>query len=338
MGTLRLMHININGLKAKLTELTNYVSEHKPHIICINESKLNKHLAPNIPDYKVVARRDRAIDLVGGGGVVVYTSPELSCIDVSPDLDDMAVIELRVTDKVYCIASIYAPSGIMANPSTNKNIINQVNYLVNKYSNLIILGDLNCKHTNFGSHTTDRGGEILDDLINTNNLFCCNNPDEHTHLPYNSTNTSIIDYALISNSLVNSLHDCYTGEDLSSDHLPIHLNIAAAVDPNNAVALNIRSYKKCNWDGYTREVAAKINELEQNLNKVSNTVDIDNIISQLEIIIKNAFENNCPITTMKHSGINLSKPTLALIKSKRKCVGWHKRTTSSKTSTTNSKD
>ena len=69
----------------------------------LNETKLGKRPTPRLSGYRVAAIRNRSVDKVSGGGVAIYVTKELQCTDISPDIDDIAAIEIKTKQNVrYC--------------------------------------------------------------------------------------------------------------------------------------------------------------------------------------------------------------------------------------------
>ena len=74
-----------------------------------------------------------------GGCVAIYLRQDHSFIDISPDQDDVRVIEIKVRNLKIAVASYYAPAyAQLASILTDK--------LVQNYKNLVLTGDLNAMH------------------------------------------------------------------------------------------------------------------------------------------------------------------------------------------------
>ena len=84
---LLILQWNCNGIKNKLTELTQYLYKHQLKIAVIQESKLNCNSSPpDIPNFTTV-RKDRLSDK--GGGLIIYIHKTLQ-FQMLPDFHLMA--------------------------------------------------------------------------------------------------------------------------------------------------------------------------------------------------------------------------------------------------------
>ena len=84
------------------------------------------------------------------------------------------------------------------------------------------MGDFNSHNIIWGSKTTNKRGQILEKIINSNNL-CLLNQNSQTHLNPSSGSFSAIDLTL-SNPSIFTDYNCRVYKDpCSSDHYPIIL-------------------------------------------------------------------------------------------------------------------
>ena len=141
MAVLHLLHVNINALRTKKSELCCYLRETKAEVVMINETKLNDKPTPRISGFRAAAVRNRATDKVRGGGVAIYVKRSIKFIDISPDVDDIVAIELQTNNAKIAIISYYRPP----DDSVELNVALLESYLA-KYDHCIIGGDLNAKH------------------------------------------------------------------------------------------------------------------------------------------------------------------------------------------------
>ena len=69
---LKVCFLNIRGLFKHLDELRLFSDEHSPHLICLNETKLDSDVADNelrLEGFHEIFRKDRDKN---GGGVAIY--------------------------------------------------------------------------------------------------------------------------------------------------------------------------------------------------------------------------------------------------------------------------
>ena len=176
MTSLTIVHINVNGLRARLTELSTLLAEADPPVdlVLMNETKLNGSTPPHISGFTATAVRDRQAGRTGGGGVAVYAASTLQLRDISPDVDDIAAVELNINGERMAVVTYYVPPFVDIDPAL-------LDPLLTTYPAALLLGDLNARHQYFGCRRTDRAGEILFNLAEQHDLTVLNNPEQPTH-------------------------------------------------------------------------------------------------------------------------------------------------------------
>ena len=104
----KIMSLNIFSLLPHLDELHLLVDSEKPHIMCINETKLDD----SIDDYYVIVRKDRNIY---GGGVALYIHQNIQ-FEPKRELmcDEIESLSVQIKNgkfKPFIVTSIYRPPG-----------------------------------------------------------------------------------------------------------------------------------------------------------------------------------------------------------------------------------
>ena len=170
MCSINILHINVNGLTAKRTELGLYLAESNPDIICLNETKINRKTYPDFKGYALASMRDRSInsDKHQGGGVAIYTRSNIVHEDISPDLDDIAAIRFKLGNVEYAVMAYYCTPGL------NKLDTKILSSYCDRYANFIIMGDLNAKHQFYGSSQSDTRGDTLFDFVEKYDMMVAN--------------------------------------------------------------------------------------------------------------------------------------------------------------------
>ena len=211
-----IVHFNINGLRSNKPLLVQYMNEHKPDIICINETKLDQNSKISFTGHKMI-RRDRN---ARGGGVAILIRKEMEfkIIETNEIEAEILGIELNVNQSKTAIVAIYNPPGVTPDKNTFKKI-------TEKYKNCLFVGDFNSKHPYFGCKRSNDNGHVLFDISEDLDLTILNNPDEDTHMAYTG-NTDILDMAFSSVNLTPRIEECYVGEDICNDHLPLHIKLS----------------------------------------------------------------------------------------------------------------
>ena len=135
------MSLNIFSLLPHLNNLCLLVDDEKPHIMCINETKVDSSIDDSLIriDGHVIVQKDRNVH---GGGVALYIQFELR--------EDLICEELEsVTDQIrngkfkpLFVTSIYRPPGKRV--SYFSELESLFGRLESQNKESIIMGDINC--------------------------------------------------------------------------------------------------------------------------------------------------------------------------------------------------
>jgi len=155
---------------------------------------------------------------------------------------------------------------------------------------LILGGDANSHHTQWGSTNTNERGELLYDYLLQSNLFICNKGNDPTFITRNRR--EVLDITLISDPLLNQLEAFKVGIEHSfSDHRYIEFTISLDCPPENITNLRLT-----NW-GYYK------NLLNRNLHAppthIRNRQELDNLVNTFTDICGEALKRACPSRTVK---------------------------------------
>jgi len=156
---------------------------------------------------------------------------------------------------------------------------------------LILGGDANSHHTQWGNTNTNERGELLYDYLLQSNLFICNRGNDPTFITRNRR--EVLDITLISDPLHNQLVAWKVGTEHSfSDHRYIEFTISLDCPP----AKNITNLRLTNW-GYYK------NLLNRNIHAppthIRNRQELDNLVNTFTDICGEAIKRACPSRTVK---------------------------------------
>ena len=141
----KIMSLNIFSLLPHLDELRLLVDSEKPHIMCINETKLDDSIDDSLiqlDDY-VIVRKDRNIY---GGGVALYIHQNIQ-FEPKRELmcDEIESLSVQIKNgkfKPFIVTSIYRPPGKPVSYFNELESLFSMLEAQNKES--IIIGDINC--------------------------------------------------------------------------------------------------------------------------------------------------------------------------------------------------
>ena len=314
MAELHLVHININGLRGHKTELEVYLNETHPDVLLLNETKLRDQPAPCLTGYRVAAIRNRAA-AVGqggaGGGVAIYTKKELKFADISPDVDDIVAIDLKTAKGSLAIVAYYRPPH--DDIDFDKVTLLKVTH---GFKHWIVAGDFNAKHEFFGCQSTNQAGDQLFDFVEENQIIVANDPDSMTRHVVSSGQTELLDLALVPRCMGGQLSDCFVGEDVGSDHLPLHLKLKTAGNIERYPVRMVRVLARCDWEAYANQIDQGIDEVDDAVEWRSETVDAR--CEEIQQCIASAIDTACPLQPVRAGAFTVTRKTLAMIKLKRK--------------------
>lgn len=303
-GELKLINWNANGIKRQENEFIYFIKSNQIKIAAITETHLSPGERLNIPGYKMY-RNDR-ISQTASGGVAILISNSIKHGQVhttsSPNLETVG-IKIFVNNTEIIIIAAYKPPNKTFPCYVYKEIFN-------RYPRLILMGDLNSKHTAWGCRTTTAQGQRLFNLA-LNNKISILAPTAATHFPYNSNIvpdildillTKSIDFPIFQNVL----------DDLQSDHNPVLITFFKPVEETKSktTVTAIVSWPKFSYlmqENYLYPRSIKsISDLE---------IEIENFNTAIKESLKQASTVKC----RKRACHNKSIPIrlLNLIKSKR---------------------
>ena len=139
------MNVNINSILSHIDELRILAEEYQPHIIGINETKLDDLILDNelrIYEYQVIIRKDRNRH---GGGVAFYVKDGLEFNQIELDLQNLELITIRLAIphvKPILVTTGYRP------PDSEVKLFDDFEKILRSLDaeshESIIMGDMNC--------------------------------------------------------------------------------------------------------------------------------------------------------------------------------------------------
>ena len=163
---LRIGHINVNGLKSKLSEISLLIHSAKLDILAITES----HLSDKIPDTEIniegyfLSRKDRD-DGRKGGGTMIYYRESLNVLEHNMQCDfESCWLNILYSNQQLLLGCIYR------SPNNNKFLTSFEKILNNiclRRKNILLLGDFNIDINDTNSAQTTK----LRDIIYSHRLF-----------------------------------------------------------------------------------------------------------------------------------------------------------------------
>lgn len=265
-----LVNWNANGLLRQLPEFKHFLHDRKIDIACVTETHLVFDDKINIPGYAIY-RKDR-ISLHKGGGVAIIIKRKLVHTKISvPTSQALEMVAIQISlsiGKINLIAAYKPPNKLLP--------INILKTIFTNNDKIVLMGDLNAKHTAWGCRTTTPQGTALFNISTTEN-WTIHAPSQPTYYPYNKNiSPDILDIILTQN--INSPIFQYPIPALNSDHDPV-------ITTFHKISPTVHSYNSLingpiNW-----------NHFQTNITNFDTYPDKLNTAEEIDLAISN-FENN----------------------------------------------
>lgn len=288
---------NANSLNGKRNLLTHFMKIHDVHIMLINETKLKANDKFNINGYQVL-RNDRPSE-TASGGVCAIISNKIPFVTITLPMTTLETVGFKLLGGIHIISAY--------NPPSNHFTLTELNKLMQIGKRVILAGDLNSKHTNWGCQSIDTNGRTLNQFLlssNSNLLFT----DEPTHFPENFNTPSTIDIVIAKN--VSNISNPEAVAELTSDHNPILLRLTN--QQINEHTINIRTYSDTNWNHFRKYLDNSINLTPDIKSKES----LEAAVKQFSHSIQKAQTKHSKTKIINPQKVDLTPEILDLIKHK----------------------
>ena len=192
--TLNFVYTNLDGISNKTSEFSNIVSNLKPDVICLTETKTsvddaNDHLY-DCEQYDVF-RKDRLVQRAPGGGVSILVNKDLIASDLNVSVLNNHLFEDSVWCEIKCEGKPIIVGVVYRTPSSsreNNDFLLDLFTVCDTYSDkaqILVCGDFNYGAIDWeNSCVVSEGQHVVDArkfLDMYNDLFFHQHVDEWTH-------------------------------------------------------------------------------------------------------------------------------------------------------------
>eukprot|EP00121_Abeoforma_whisleri_P016679 Awhi_evm1s15294 len=286
---MKIAHININGIKDRLEEISHFLATEKIAILCVNETKLAPTDQITIPNYQVI-RRDRNGN---GGGVLLAIHKsipfkEKKIQEIEGEEFLAIIIQQAITKTQHLHLSTYY------NPPNKQINMELIHKLISEAANSVILGDLN---THAALWSTNKPTPVtvkkLEEYISNNNITLINH-NKRTYFPHHRPNySSLLDLGITTHSLLNKITNFETHDEPRSDHIPFTFTIKSNLKQQK------RSYPHTiahtDWEIITKN----LNDSHKLIQEMNNVIEMNNKLENKHTYVK-------PNTTLRNSNNQLT--------------------------------
>src|SRR5206468_4272442 len=206
-----IMQWNVRGLNARKNELRKFLENNvdRPDIICVQETFLKPN-KPFVLDGYTVVRKDRLDAFAGGVATLIRNDLNFVAFDNLPENVECIGVEIILKNTRVTVINVYNPP--------NKEILYEEYMKLFKQKNCIITGDFNAKCKSWGSDTTDKTGQTLENLMADYNYIIIN--DGQPTYQKHTGGMSVLDITLVSSSLATACSRSTLDNTMGSDHVP----------------------------------------------------------------------------------------------------------------------
>ena len=293
VGGLKVCCLNINSLLKHVDEVRIFYKTHKPHVLCLKETKLSNEINDEdlqIENYHTIFRKDRDRH---GGGVAIYVSDTIKLKkreDLLTEIESITV-ELDIPFvKPILITTVYRPPDSLV--EIFDKLESHLSRIDNENKESIFAGDINCNLLNSQDNDTKHMKRIYNTL-------------GYKQLIENATRTTTDTMTLIDH-LTTTKPESISGKGVIpcgiSDHDAIFLIRSMKIPrvKKSPLVRKARKFKKFDNDSFLKELSMV------NFNEIKNVTSDPN---QMWLLWKNLFLNtldmHAPISEIRIRGNNL---------------------------------
>lgn len=219
----------MSGLRAHRGELELLIAEHQPAVICLQETNAQEGKTPQNflgASYTLLLGPCSAHGRQGVGMAIRCGVP-FERIQTTTTIQAVAV-RIHLSTKIT-VVSVYLPP-------TDSEATNNLTSLLNELPKpVLLLGDLNAHHTEWGSRLSTektiaqkRGHEILSLFVEQNMLVL--NTGSHTRCDPSTGRTQALDVSACSTSIADQFTWNVVLDCAGSDHFPIRIDTTDTAD------------------------------------------------------------------------------------------------------------
>ena len=265
---LKICSINVNHLRPRLQEILNYITDHEIDILFLQETLLKPDDHLDIPGY-VCTRRD--IDQTKRTGGVCTLIKNNIDFSISTEFDKLNKHLQAIKVKLDGVGEVAFINYYQLISEDLPKELFEIATL--KFKRFVILGDLNSSNTLFGCSYTSKRGSDLFEYLHDFDLSLLNN-EEPTVIHRANNTPNILDLFITNFSF---RHNFHVGDDVGSDHFPIHLDISNAA-LGSSINLS-RNLKKTDWNLFRRLISESVEQ-----EKIKTPINVETIDSNLLIL------------------------------------------------------
>ena len=275
----------------------------------INDTRLHNHIDIHLPNYSLV-RKDKITNDSTSGGVAIaipqtWDVQPLSTISESGNgYEAVGVLTSPPGGKPMKLMTLYNHPQHYIPQHLISSFVNTTHN--NQPVHGLIGGDLNCPHEAFSSRFSNIYGTHLLSLVNNMNLMVLEN-DEPTSFHRGEPN--VLDLFICDPSSHLLIQECYVGESVGSDHLPLIAHMK--VQSKSLGHQRVFTKRVFDSNAFKAEVEVTFSDFDPSC---SNKEELDGKILELTNKLRSIRDKHTSEKQIPHARTNLSKDVLSWIK------------------------
>ena len=162
----KIAHINIQSLLPKFDELVSLLHYISLDVLCVTETWLNENVTNNEIEINGYSLYRKDWPKCRGRGLCIYVKSDTPVIDTL-NVNEVELLVLEIKPKhlsPICICAVYRHPGERVEYISN--LTNVLEYVFDKYSNFVLLGDLNIDLKASDDHGRIRKNRSINDMCN----------------------------------------------------------------------------------------------------------------------------------------------------------------------------
>lgn len=292
---------NANGLSNKKAQLIQFLQDHRIDIMLLNETKLTTQDKLKVKDYSIVRRDRQNNQRAGGVAMLIRNEVPYQIINTNNNDSSIEHVTIKLKDDTY-ITCVY-------NQPRNKYSRQDLLNLLDIGQKVLLIGDLNARHTTWNNRLNNRNGNTLFDVSQIHPIVIMY-PSNHTHFPTNGSQPTTID--IIVNKNVVDITEPETLQDLDSDHDPLIMKLSHQV--LNDTTRQAVIWKKVNWADF-RDTLDRHIDINST---ISTPTQIEDELEKLTDAVHTAQKRHCKKIIIKTTKDKLPARILEMIREKRR--------------------
>ena len=287
--TLRVIQININGLRSKIAELEELASRCEADVITVQETKLKaSHKTPKLQQFTPI-RQDRTHKEGGGLLTCVKNNITFTPLNIPVRLNqrktEIQISKIHLSNKkALHIVNLYIPPRCTTDPdhrTEDEDIENCLEH-VTRLPNSILTGDVNAHAPLWHSPLVDHRGQLIEGIIMNSDHHTLNT-DTPTRVPANNNQQPTSPDITTVTAELHRRCKWETITALTSDHLPIRTTINTK---SNFRIVQHRhtytNYNKADWSKFTEEIELNLHNIPDPTNVHAANRIITNLIKSAD--------------------------------------------------------